>query len=96
MIIMILLMSFNRATIKISCIPGPVGEMRQKQEERESRTFPPQSSKNCVSWCCTFPFISICFYLGKEYSLLTTHYSGPCILREAIVKKIPEFYEILS
>ena len=71
MIIMILLMSFNRATIKISCIPGPVGEMRQKQEERESRTFPPQSSNNCVSRWCTFPFISICFYLGKEYS-------GPC------------------
>ena len=67
----ILFMSFNRLTITISCIPGSVGEMRQKQEERESRTFPAQSSNNCVSWCCTFPFISICFYLGKEYSLST-------------------------
>ena len=34
----ILLMSFNRLTIKTSCIPDSLGEMRQKQEERESTT----------------------------------------------------------
>ena len=58
-ILMLLLMSFNSPTIKIACIPGLVGEMRQKQEERESRTYPAQTFVSQLSLNETEPLASI-------------------------------------
>ena len=58
----LLLMSFKRPTIKTSCIPGSMGEMRQKQEERESRSgsaFADQTIFSQLSLNKTDPLASI-------------------------------------
>ena len=44
-------------TIAIFCIPGSGGQLRQKQEEIESKraAFAVEGSNSCVSWCYSFP-----------------------------------------
>ena len=79
-ILMLLLMSFNSPIIKIACTPGLVGEMRQKQEERESRTYPAQTFVSQLSLNETEPLASIplrYIYSFKQSAFLQYKHNSP-------------------